>query len=133
MDEDDSNPASTAQANQHALLLLLGIAEVLAGTATVTAAARKLGLPPNRFHAILERVIDSLIETEQPNSGGRQRPTGSPASQQAELRKLRRENARLQKQVEATHQLLTVAGDLLQGRSRPARQPRRAQAGDRSE
>lgn len=105
---------------------LAAIVEVLAGMKTVSQAARTLGLSRNHFQSILHRALLAMVQTITVKSGGRPAKPDSMATLEKELHKLKRENARLQRQVHSTERLLEVAGGLLKGRIRPAARARRA-------
>jgi hypothetical protein len=98
---------------------------VLAGLKTVSEAVRTLGLSRNHFQTILHRAVLSLVESLTIKPGGRPSRSQEVATLRLQLRQLQRENARLQKQVGSTQQLLEVAGGLLQGRIRPMGRGRR--------
>lgn len=103
------------------------IVEVLAGTTTVSAAARTLGLSRNHFQTLLHRGIGALAQAVMVHRGGRPAHPPGMAQLRAELQRVQRENRRLQRQVETTERLLKVGSALLQGRlqSGRAREPRR--------
>ena len=104
---------------------LAAIVEVLAGLKTVSEAARALELSRNHFQTILHRAVLALAESITTKKGGRPSPPAEVAALQAQLKRLQRENRRLQAQVGSTQRLLEVAGGLLHGRIRPtSRQPR---------
>lgn len=112
------------------LLPRLGaIVEVLAGLKTVSEAARALKLSRNHFQTILHRAVLALAESIAIKSGGRPSPPAEVAALQAELKRLQRENRRLQTQVGSTQRLLEVAGGLLHGRIRPKRRQTRTRKG----
>jgi len=99
---------------------LAAVLEVMAGVTTVSAAARSLGLSRNHFQSLLHRGIAALVEAIAVQPGGRPATPRAQATLQAQLKQLRRENARLQNQVGSTERLLEVASGLLHGRIRPA-------------
>lgn len=100
------------------------IHEVMAGKRTVSEAARRLGMSRNRFQSILHRGLEALVESVGPQPAGRPAKPKEMASMQAELDRVKRENARLQEQVGASERMLQVVSGMLQGRIRPARQSR---------
>ncbi len=105
---------------------LAAVLEVLAGQRTVADAARALGLSRNHFQTLLHRGLASLVQAIGPRPGGRPGKSGEVAMLEAELQRLRRENARLQAQVGTTERLLAAASGLLHGRIRPMRRAPRA-------
>jgi hypothetical protein len=105
---------------------LAAIIEVLAGLKTVSEAARTLGLSRNHFQSILHRSLLAMVQTITVKPGGRPAKPEPLATLEREMRRLKRENARLQGQVHSTERLLEVAGGLLKGRIRPMRRERRA-------
>lgn len=100
------------------------ILEVLAGKTPVAQAARALGLSRNHFQTILHRGLAGLAESIAPKASGRPAKPQELAALEAELARLRQENALLQERVGTTDRLLQAASGLLQGRIRPARQAR---------
>jgi transposase InsO family protein len=100
------------------------ILRVLSGEKSVSEAARELNLSRNHFQSLLHRSLAAMITELAPKEPGR--PAISPAISelQQRLKRLERENARLKKRVEATNELITVAGELLHGQRSPG--PRRA-------
>lgn len=110
---------------------LMAVMEVLAGVKTVSEAARGLNLSRNHFQTILHRGVNALLAEITPKTAGRPAKPEALATLEAEVEKLRRENAQLQSRVGSTDRLLEVASGLLHGRIR-MRAPRRAKdkAGD---
>src|SRR5690349_16040352 len=108
---------------QELLPRLAAIVEALAGLKSVSEAARSLGLSRNHFQTILHRAVLALAESITPKKSGR--PARASTALEVQLKKLQRENARLQRRVDATERLLEVAGGLLKGRIRPTRRQRR--------
>jgi transposase-like protein len=100
------------------------IMEVLAGRRTVTEAARTLGMSRNHFQTILHRGLAGMVESITPQPSGRPGKPKEMLELEAQLERLKRENAHLQERVGTTDRLLEVASGLLQGRIRPARQSR---------
>lgn len=120
-----SSYVPTPSVPEQLLPRLAAIVEVLAGLKTVSEAARALGLSRNHFQTILHRGVLSLSESITLKSGGRPARPAEIARLQAQLRQLQRQNARLQKRVDATQRLLEVAGGLLHGRLRTTGRQRR--------
>jgi hypothetical protein len=102
------------------------VLEVLAGKRTVAEAARALGLSRNHFQTILHRGLAGLVAAISPHPGGRPGKPEQVASLEAQLQRLRRENAQLQARVGTTERLLEAASGLLHGRIRPTRRASRA-------
>lgn len=107
---------------------LAAIVEVMAGSKSVSQAARSLGLSRNHFQTILHRGILGLTSAIEVKAGGRPAKPNEIAVLQKELKRLERENARLKRQVGSTEQLLQVASGLLQGRLRPTGRQRRTKS-----
>jgi len=102
------------------------VVEVLAGMRTVSQAARVLGVSRNHFQTILHRGVTGLADSITPREGGRPGKPPAMVALEAELAKLKRENARLQERVGSTERLLEAASGLLHGRLRVARRQGRA-------
>jgi hypothetical protein len=94
------------------------ILEVLAGSQTVAQGARTLGLSRNHFQTILHRGLAGLVEAIDPKAPGRPAKPQALASLEAEVERLRKENADLQKRAGTSERILEVASGLLQGRIR---------------
>jgi hypothetical protein len=107
------------------------ILSVLSGEKSVSEAARQLNLSRNHFQSLLHRSLGAVIETLAPREPGRPPPNEALSDLQRQLKRLERENTRLKRRVEATNELITVAGELLHGQRRPGeRQRRRRKPGD---
>jgi hypothetical protein len=107
------------------------ILAVLSGEKSVSEAARELHLSRNHFQSLLHRSLGAVIETLTPKEPGRPPPNEAMSDLQRQLKRLERENSRLKRRVEATNELITVAGELLHGQRRPGeRQRRRRKAND---
>lgn len=126
MSPRQSRYTPTPQVPPQLMPRLAAIIEVLAGLKTVSQAARTLGLSRNHFQSILHRSLLAMVQTITVKSGGRPAKPASLATLEKELRRLKRENARLQSQVDSTQRLLEVAGGLLKGRIRPSARQRRS-------
>jgi transposase-like protein len=100
------------------------ILEVLAGSRSVSDAARTLGMSRNHFQTLLHRGLAGMVESMQPKSAGRPAKPKEVVELQAKLERLKRENEKLQQRVGTTDRLLQAASGLLQGRSGPTRQSR---------
>lgn len=100
------------------------IMEVLAGRRSVSEAARTLGMSRNHFQTILHRGLSGMVESITPQPSGRPGKPKELLELEAQVERLKRENARLQERVGTTDRLLQAASGLLQGRIRPVRQSR---------
>ena len=100
------------------------ILEVLAGRRSVSEAARTLGMSRNHFQTILHRGLAGMVESITPLPSGRPGKPKEVLELQAQVERLKRENARLLEREGTTDRLLQAASGLLQGRLRPARQVR---------
>src|SRR5258708_3069790 len=100
------------------------IMEVLAGRRSVSEAARTLGMSRNHFQTILHRGLAGMVESITPQPSGRPGKPKEMLELEAEVERLKRENARLLEREGTTERLLQAASGLLQGRIRPARQVR---------
>jgi len=109
-----------AQAERLSLIL-----EVLAGRSSVSQAARALGMSRNHFQTLLHRGLAALVQEITPKAGGRPAKPAELNALEAELKRLRRENAELSRRVGTTDRLLEVASGLLHGRIRPTGQAAR--------
>jgi transposase InsO family protein len=107
------------------------ILQVLSGVKTLSEAAREANLSRNHFQSLLNRSVGSMIEALMPQEPGRKSKPAIQSDLEHRLRKLERENSRLKKRVEATDELIMVAGELLHGQRRPGhRTPRARKTGD---
>lgn len=95
------------------------ILEVLAGKTTVSEAARTLGVSRNHFQTILHRALTGLVEAISPKAGGRPAKSKEVKNLEAEVLRLRQENAELSERAGTTDRLLELASGLLHGRIRP--------------
>lgn len=102
------------------------ILEVLSGAKTLSEAAREANLSRNHFQSLLNRSLGSMIEALSPKEPGPKPKPQTLSELEQRLRKLERENSRLKKRVEATDELIMVAGELLHGQRRPGQRTRRA-------
>lgn len=109
---------------------LMVVMEVLAGIKTMTEGARALNLSRNHFQTLVHRGVGAMIEAISPKPAGRPAKPETVATLEAEVEKLRRENAQLQSRVGSTDRLLEVASGLLHGRIR-ARPPRSKTAAEK--
>jgi len=91
------------------------ILAVLSGEKSVSEAARELNLSRNHFQSLLHRSLAAMIAELSPKEPGRHAKPAGMSELAQRVKRLERENSRLKKQVEATHELLTVAGSLLHG------------------
>ncbi len=102
------------------------ILEVLSGAKTLAQAAREANLSRNHFQSLLNRSLGSMVQALTPQEPGRKPKPQQLSALQQRLKKLERENTRLKKRVEATDELIMVAGELLHGQRRPGQRTRRA-------
>lgn len=98
---------------------LAAILQVLSGQKSMSEAAREMNLSRNHFQSILHRSVAAMLETLTPKEPGRQPRSEELTQMQRQLKKLERENGRLRRRVEATDELIQVAGELLHGQRRP--------------
>jgi transposase-like protein len=106
------------------------ILQVLSGEKSVSEAARELALSRNHFQSILHRSLAAMIEEISPKEPGRPAKPQALGELQQRLKRLERENVRLKRRVEATDELITVAGQLLHGQRSPGQ--RRTRKNDSS-
>lgn len=104
---------------------LAAILQVLSGEKSMSEAAREMSLSRNHFQSILHRSLAAMVETLTPKEPGRQPKSEQLTQMQRQLKKLERENSRLKRRVEATDELIQVAGELLHGQRRPGERQRR--------
>ena len=136
MNEEPPNekPASTytpsPEVPPELAVRLTTILAVLSGKKSVSEAARELDLSRNHFQSILHRSLTAMIEELQLKEPGRPAKPQALNELQQRLKRLERENVRLKRRVEATDELITVAGQLLHGQRSPGQ--RRARRNDPS-
>ena len=102
------------------------IVAVLAGRTTMSEAARKLGISRNHFQTLFHRGLMGLAQGVSPKPGGRPAKPKALLEMEAELERLRRDNAQLKAKVDTTDRLLEVASGLLHGRIQPTARATRA-------
>lgn len=102
------------------------ILQVLSGAKTLSEAAREANLSRNHFQSLLNRSLGSMVQALAPQEPGRKPKPQVLSELEQRLKKLERENTRLKKRVEATDELIMVAGELLHGQRRPGQRTRRA-------
>ncbi len=106
------------------------ILQVLSGEKSVSEAARELNLSRNHFQSLLHRSLAAMIEEISPKEPGRPAKTQAMSELEQRLKRLERENVRLKRRVEATDELITVAGELLHGQRSPGqRRTRKSDVG----
>jgi hypothetical protein len=123
--EPSSTYTPTPEVPQELAPRLTLILEVLSGAKTLSEAAREARLSRNHFQSLLNRSLGSMIEALNPKEPGRKPKSQALSELEQRLRKLERENSRLKKRVEATDELIMVAGELLHGQRRPGQRSRR--------
>jgi transposase-like protein len=132
-EEPPKDPSSTytpsPQVPQELAPRLALILEVLSGAKTLAQAAREANLSRNHFQSLLNRSLGSMLEALAPQEPGRKPKPQALSELEQRLKKLERENTRLKKRVEATDELIMVAGELLHGQRRPGQRSRRARKG----
>jgi hypothetical protein len=128
-EEPPKNPSSTytpsPEVPEELAPRLALILEVLSGAKTLSEAAREANLSRNHFQSILNRSLHSMIEALNPKEPGRKPKPQALSDLEQRLKKLERENSRLKKRVEATDELIMVAGELLHGQRQPGQRARR--------
>lgn len=129
----NSNYTPTPQVPQDVAPRLVLILQVLCGAKTLSEAAREANLSRNHFQSLINRSLHSMIEALNPKEPGRKPKSEALSELQRRLKKLEKENSRLKKRVEATDELILVAGELLHGQRRPGQRPRRVRNSDASE
>ena len=102
------------------------IVEVLAGRTTISEAARQLRISRNHFQTLFHRGLTGLAQGVSPKAAGRPAKPKALIELEAELERLRRENAQLKARVDTTDRLLEAASGLLHGRIRPTARAARA-------
>ena len=105
------------------------ILEVLSGAKSLSEAAREARLSRNHFQSLLNRSLGSMVQALTPQEPGRKPKPQRLSELEQRIRKLERQNSRLKKRVEATDELITVAGELLHGQRQPGQRARRARKG----
>jgi transposase InsO family protein len=100
-------------------LRLAVILAVLSGEKSVSEAAREMNLSRNHFQSILHRSLAAMIAELAPKEPGRPAKPQAMRELAQRVKRLERENSRLKRRVEATNELITVAGELLHGQRSP--------------
>jgi transposase InsO family protein len=124
-----SSYTPTPQVPEELAPRLVLILEVLSGAKSLSEAAREANLSRNHFQSILNRSLHSMIEALNPKDPGRKPKPQALSELEQRLKRLERENNRLKKRVEATDELIVVAGELLHGQRRPGQRTRRVRKG----
>jgi transposase InsO family protein len=124
--EPPSTYTPTPEVPEDVALRLALILQVLSGAKTLSAAAREANLSRNHFQSLLNRSLGSMIEALNPKEPGRRPKPQAMSELEQRLKKFERENRRLKKRVEATDELIMVAGELLHGRRQPGQRTHRA-------
>lgn len=94
------------------------VLEVLAGRQTLTQGAQTLNLSRHRFQTLVHRGLGALAQAVSPQAAGRPAKPQELGALQAEVERLRKENAQLKERSGTTERILQVASGLLQGRMR---------------
>jgi len=124
--ESSANYTTTPEVPEDLAPRLVLILQVLSGAKTLSEAAREANLSRKHFQSLLNRSLGSMVEVLKPHDPGRKPKPQVLSELEQRLRKLERENSRLKKRVEATDELIMVAGELLHGRREPGQRTRRA-------
>lgn len=127
--EPSSTYTPTPQVPQELAPRLALILEVLSGAKTLAQAAREANLSRNHFQSLLNRSVGSMVQALTPQEPGRKPKPQALSELEQKLKRLERENGRLKKRVEATDELIMVAGELLHGQRQPGQRARRARKG----
>jgi transposase-like protein len=120
-----SNYTPSPQIPQELAPRLALILEVLSGAKSLSEAAREARLSRNHFQSLLNRSLGSMVQALTPQEPGRKPKPEALSALEQRLRRLERENNRLKKRVEATDELIMVAGQLLHGQRQPGQRARR--------
>lgn len=104
---------------------MAAIIQALAGLKTVSEAAREVNLSRNHFQTLMHETMLAMIGTVGPKAAGRPAKPSQLTDLEHRLKKLERENSRLKKRVEATDELILIAGELLHGKRQPGTRARR--------
>jgi transposase InsO family protein len=123
--DPSSNYTPTPEVPQELAPRVALILEVLSGAKTLAQAAREANLSRNHFQSLLNRSLGSMVQALTPQEPGRKPKPQHLSELEQRVKKLERENTRLKKRVEATDELIMVAGELLHGQRRPGQRTRR--------
>lgn len=120
-----SNYTQSPEIPQELAPRLALILEVLSGAKSLSEAAREANLSRNHFQSLLNRSLGSMVQALTPQEPGRKPKPQVLSELEQRLRRLEKENSRLKKRVEATDELIMVAGELLHGQRQPGQRARR--------
>lgn len=95
--------------------------QVMSGGMTVSDGARKLGLARVHWQTLLHRSQAAFIEALLPHPAGRPKRPEREVELEAELERLRKENASLRSKQEAIEQVLDLSNQFLRGAPNKAR------------
>jgi transposase InsO family protein len=101
------------------------ILAVMSGEKSVSEAAREMNLSRNHFQSILHRSLAAMIAELAPKEPGRPAKPQAMSELAQRVKRLEREKRR----VEATNELITVAGELLHGQRSPGQRRARRKDG----
>lgn len=101
------------------------ILEVLSGAKSLSEAAGEANLSRNHFQSLLNRSVGSMVQALRPQEPGRKPKPQLLSELEQRLKRLEKENTRLKQRVEATDELIMVAGELLHGQRQPGQRARR--------
>jgi transposase len=94
----------------------LAVLKVLSGAATVTDAAKQLGMSRNRFQTLMHRGLTALVQELVPKSPGPTPVSESERALRAENEQLKRHVQRLESRVETVDRMLGIASEMVRGR-----------------
>jgi hypothetical protein len=89
------------------------IRAVLGDRTTISEAARELSIARVNMQTLVHRAEAAIVETLQPRSTGPTPKSESEKALEAEVRRLERENAKLQRQLQAADDMMAAAGEII--------------------
>jgi len=131
MNEEPSKPPKTSsythspQVPAQVLPRLAVILQVLSGQKTVSEAAREVQLSRNHFQTLMHRTLAAMVQSLAAKEPGPKPKAPALSALETRLKHLERENVRLKRRVEATDELIQVAGELLHGQRRAGARARK--------
>ena len=112
--KSDYVPAPTVEAEMERRYL--AVLKVLSGAATVTDAAKELGLSRNRFQTLMHRGLTALVNELVPKLPGPTPVSDSERALRAENERLLRHVQKLEARVETVDRMLGIASEMVRGR-----------------
>jgi transposase len=112
--KSDYVPAPTVEAEMERRYL--AVLKVVSGAATVTDAAKELGLSRNRFQTLMHRGLTALVNELVPKLPGPTPVSDSERALRAENEQLKRHVLRLESRVETVDRMLGIASEMVRGR-----------------